>query len=126
MPIPPEPPADLSKIRQQGLKRFLYTLPSYVAVMGILWVGVMMHIVRPATALTISGLMAAALSGLYFMLRSGAAARSKDPLLAFSQIVFNLTLVALGYAWLDELRSTASARHGRARPMASGRARLDA
>jgi diguanylate cyclase (GGDEF)-like protein len=107
MPIPPEPPADLSKIRQQGLKRFLYTLPSYVAVMGILWVGVMMHIVRPATALTISGLMAAALSGLYFMLRSGAAARSKDPLLAFSQIVFNLTLVALGYAWLDELRSTA-------------------
>ena len=107
MPNPSEPTAGLAKIRQLGIKRFLLTLPSYAAVMGILWVGALLHIVRPTVALTISGAMVAALVGLYVALHSGVAARSKDPLLAFSQIVCNLMLVALNYAWLDELRSTA-------------------
>lgn len=101
------PAPDLSPIRQQGLKRFLVTLPTYGAVMGILWLGVALGIVRPAVAATLSALIVLTLGGFYVALRSGAAARTRDPLLAFSQIVFNILVVALQYAWLDDLRSTA-------------------
>ncbi|RZI83488.1 MAG: GGDEF domain-containing protein [Rubrivivax sp.] len=98
---------DLAKTRQQGMRRFVVTLPSYGAVIGILGLGVVFGLVRPNTAMTLSVVMVGALAAFSALLRSGAAARSKDPLLAFSQIVFNIALVALGYAWLDELRSTA-------------------
>ncbi|MDI1259596.1 diguanylate cyclase [Aquabacterium sp.] len=107
MPNPHQPSADLVKIRQQGVHRFVVMLPAYGAVMAILWVGVWLAIVRPAVALVISGVMVFTLVGFYQALRSGAAARTKDPLLAFSQILFNIVLVAMGYAWLDDLRSTA-------------------
>ena len=84
----------------------MVSLPAYLGAVGIVALGVMLGVVQPIIGLGICVLSCAVLAGFYWALRSGLAARTKDPLLAFSQVIFGVCLVALGYALFDGLRST--------------------
>lgn len=97
---------DAEALKRSGIKRFLLTLPTHGAVLLILAIGVMLGVVRPVVAAVMALLIGCALPVFYGLLRSGVMVRSRDPLLAFSQVLFNLFLVALGYALFDGLRST--------------------
>lgn len=98
---------DLQEIRRKGIKRFLVTLPAYCCAVAIVVIGAALGVVRPSSAWLICVVTSITQLGFYLALRSGVAARSKDPLLAFPQVMFGIALVALGYAVLDGLRSTA-------------------
>lgn len=98
---------DLAGIQQNGLKRFWLALPSYAAVLALLWIGVTLGTVKPSVAWVLTGVSCLALSSIYVALRLGAALRTPDPMLAFAHASFSIALVAIGYALLDNLRSTA-------------------
>ncbi|MES2091012.1 MAG: GGDEF domain-containing protein [Pseudomonadota bacterium] len=100
-------PTDLQQVRLLGIKRFWLTLPSYGAVMAILWVGVILGIVHASIAFSLCFITIVTLMVFYGLLHSGKAARSKDPLLTYAQMLLNIVMVACGYAALDDLRSTA-------------------
>ncbi|MDO9237873.1 MAG: diguanylate cyclase [Aquabacterium sp.] len=108
----PASPDDLDdvavgNVTQQGLSRFYLTLPAYVAVITLLWVGALIGSVRPGAAQIISGLAASIAVVIYTLLRSGFMAKTRDPMLAFTHAILSIVMVSVAYALLDDLRSTA-------------------
>ncbi|TAK94634.1 MAG: GGDEF domain-containing protein [Aquabacterium sp.] len=98
---------DVEELRRRGLKRFWLAWPAYVAVLVLLCVGVYVGSVKSGVAMLISVGTVLSLGLIYLTLRMGWAVRSQDPMLAFTQSSFSIALVAIGYAMLDDLRSTA-------------------
>lgn len=98
---------DPKVLRAHGLKRFWLALPSYVGVLVLLWLGAYLGSVKPGVAWLLSGVVAVALSVILLVVRHGLAVRTQDPMLAFTQSSFSIAMVAIGYALLDDLRSTA-------------------
>ncbi len=97
---------DDQDIKRRGVKRFLLTLPWQIALLGILAVAAALGVVRPTVAIVTASLIGVSLPVFYGLLRSGVMVRSKDPMLAFTQVLFSIFMVALGYAMFDGLRST--------------------
>lgn len=97
----------VDELRRRGLKRFWLAWPAYVAVVVLLCVGVYVGSVKPGVAWLISAGTVLSLCLIYLTLHMGWAVRSQDPMLAFTQSSFSIALVAIGYAMLDDLRSTA-------------------
>lgn len=99
--------AGVDGLRQRGLRRFWLAFPSYVAVLALLGLGAWTGSVSPGVGGVIAAAMVLALLATYVALRQGWAARTQDPILAFTQSSFSIGIVAIGYALLDDLRSTA-------------------
>jgi len=101
------PSPDHQLLRAQGLKRFWMALPSYAGVLLLLWLGTYMGSVKPGVVYLLSGAIVVTLSAIFLVLHMGVAVRTQDPMLAFTQSSFSIAIVAIGYALLDDLRSTA-------------------
>ncbi|HEX5358261.1 MAG TPA: GGDEF domain-containing protein [Aquabacterium sp.] len=98
---------DLDDLRRRGLKRFWLALPSYAAVLALLCLGAYIGSVKVGVATLITVGTVLSLGAIYLALHMGWAVRTQDPMLAFTQSSFSIALVAIGYALLDDLRSTA-------------------
>lgn len=98
---------DVAELRRHGLRRFWLALPSYVAVLILLWMGAYLGSVKMGVVWALTGTTVSALVAIHVTLRQGWAVHSQDPMLAFTQASFSIALVAIGYALLDDLRSTA-------------------
>lgn len=90
-----------------GRKRFWLAMPSYIGVLLLLWAGAYMGSVKPAVVGLLSVAMVIALAAIFVAVHFGLALRTQDPMLAFTQSSFSIAIVAIGYALLDDLRSTA-------------------
>ena len=95
------------EVRRKGLKRFMFSLPSYVCSLGIVVVGMLLGDVDRASGMALCVVSASLLLVFYVVLRTGLAVRSSDPLLAFSQVLLALSLVAFGYVMLGGLHNAA-------------------
>ena len=84
----------------------MFSLPPFAGGMFIVVTGVTLGLVDWVNGLALCLAAALALTGFYVALRSGFAARTKDPLLAFAQVAFALCLVAAGYVFLGGLHKT--------------------
>lgn len=105
--LPVDAGLGVDELRRRGLRRFWMALPSYLAVLALLGLGVWTGSVPPGVGGVIAAMMVLALLAIHVVLRHGWAARSQDPILAFTQSSFSIGIVAIGYALLDDLRSTA-------------------
>lgn len=105
--LPLGPELGLDELRRRGLRRFWMALPSYLAVLVLLGLGTWTGSVSRGVGGVISSMIVLALLSIYLALRQGWAVRSQDPILAFTQSSFSIGIVAIGYALLDDLRSTA-------------------
>ncbi|MBI5924823.1 MAG: GGDEF domain-containing protein [Aquabacterium sp.] len=94
-------------MRRRGLKRFWLAFPSYAAVLALLCLGTYLGSVKGGVAALITVYTVLSLGLIYLALHMGWAVRTQDPMLAFTQSSFSIALVAIGYALLDDLRSTA-------------------
>lgn len=90
-----------------GRKRFWLAVPSYIGVLLLLWLGVYMGSIRPAVVGLLTVALMVPLAAIFVAVHFGLALRTQDPMLAFTQSSFSIAIVAIGYAMLDDLRSTA-------------------
>ncbi len=94
-------------LRAHGRKRFWLAMPSYLGVVLLLWLGAYMGSVKPGVVGLLTAALVVALAAIFVVLHFGLAVRTQDPMLAFTQSSFSIAMVSLGYALLDDLRSTA-------------------
>lgn len=90
-----------------GMRRLAQTLPSYLFVMLLLGICAAMGFVQPWQSAVVVAYTAAGLGIFYALVRSGVAARTKEPTLAFPQVLFNASLVILAYALIPLARGLA-------------------
>lgn len=90
-----------------GTRRLAQTLPSYLVVALLLGTCAAMGFVQPWQAAGVIGYNVAGLGVFYALVRSGIAARAKEPTLAFPQVLFNASLVILAYALIPLARGLA-------------------
>ncbi|AKJ31636.1 GGDEF domain-containing protein [Caldimonas brevitalea] len=106
------PPGRASRVgeemlRRKGMRRFLVTVPSYAAVLLIVWAGAAVGLGPWQGAMVVTMFTLVTLSVFYGLLRSGLTLRSRDPVLTFAQVVFTILLVTLMYGLFDAGRTTA-------------------
>lgn len=82
-------------------------VPSYAGVLLLLWLGASMGSVTPGVVQLLTGAVVVTLAIIFLAVHFGLAVRTQDPMLAFTQSSFSIAMVAIGYALLDDLRSTA-------------------
>jgi diguanylate cyclase (GGDEF)-like protein len=92
---------------RQGIKRLLWTLPSYGFAMLVLWVGVWASVVDSPDALIVSLYSLFGLVLFYGLLRTGVGLRYKEPTLALPHVLFSITTVALSYVIIETARPMA-------------------
>lgn len=90
-----------------GRKRFWLAVPSYIGVLLLLWLGAYMGSIKPAVVGLLTVALVVPLAAIFVAVHFGLALRTQDPMLAFTQSSFSIAIVAIGYAMLDDLRSTA-------------------
>ncbi|MCW7539508.1 GGDEF domain-containing protein [Aquabacterium sp. A7-Y] len=99
-------PAGGPDLRRKGLRRFLLTLPSQAVVALLLWLGVWLDLAPLPAAIGITVFSGLVLATLYLLLHTGLALKTRDPVLAFSQVLFSISQVALVCALIDAMRAT--------------------
>jgi len=92
---------------RQGIKRLLWTLPSYAFAMVVLWVGEWAGVVGLRDALVVSLYSLFGLLLFYGLIRSGLSLRAKEPTLALPHVLFSITTVALSYVIIEVARPMA-------------------
>jgi len=92
---------------RQGIKRLLWTLPSYAFAMMVLWVGQWAGVVDLHDALVVSLYSLLGLVVFYGLIRSGLSLRTKEPTLALPHVLFSITTVALSYVIIEVARPMA-------------------
>jgi diguanylate cyclase (GGDEF)-like protein len=92
---------------RQGIKRLLWTLPSYAFAMVVLWVGVWADVVDLPDAQLVSLYSLFGLLLFYGLIRSGVSLHAKEPTLALPQVLFSITTVALSYVIIEVARPMA-------------------
>jgi diguanylate cyclase (GGDEF)-like protein len=92
---------------RQGVKRLLWTLPSYAFAMMVLWVGEWAGVVdlHDATVVSLYSLFGWLL--FYGLIRSGLSLRTQEPTLAMPHVLFSITTVALSYVTIEVARPMA-------------------
>jgi len=115
-PIPPEFSDNATASRlllgpagpvHDGMRRLAQTLPSYLFVMLLLVICTAMGFVQPWQSACVVGYNVVGLGIFYMLVRSGLAARAKEPTLAFPQVLFNASMVILAYALIPLARGLA-------------------
>jgi diguanylate cyclase (GGDEF)-like protein len=89
---------------RQAVKRMLWLLPSYWFAGAMLILGVHMDRIPAAPAWALAAYATFGLFTFYLLLRSGWAARRRDPTLAFPQVLFSISAVLITYATIDVTR----------------------
>jgi diguanylate cyclase (GGDEF)-like protein len=94
------------KVRQ-GVKRLMWTLPSYAFASTVLWVGVWAGLIDLHDAAIVNGYNLMGLILFYALLRGGLGLRLKEPTLALPHVLFSITAVALSYVLIENARAMA-------------------
>lgn len=103
----PDLETDPGHLLQQGLKRLRVTLlPFGVGILCAL-ISVLYGFAQWWQFALLASYTAGGLTLFYLLLRSGVAARWRDPMLTFPQVLFGIGLVALSYAVMDVARAVA-------------------
>jgi diguanylate cyclase (GGDEF)-like protein len=89
---------------RQAVKRMLWLLPSYWFAGAMLILGVHMGRIPADPAWALTAYATVGLSVFYVLLRSGWAARRREPTLAFPQVLFSISTVLITYATIDITR----------------------
>jgi diguanylate cyclase (GGDEF)-like protein len=90
-----------------GVRRMAQTLPSYLFVALLLEICTAMGFVQPWQSACVLAYNVVGLGIFYALVRSGVAARAKEPTLAFPQVLFNASMVMLAYALIPLARGLA-------------------
>ncbi|AKJ31637.1 diguanylate cyclase [Caldimonas brevitalea] len=98
---------DGQDLRRKGMRRFLITLRSHAVVMAVVWGGTLAGLGDVPRAIGVTLFTLVTLVGFYLLLRRGTVLTPADPVLAFSQAMFSIALVALVYALFEASRNTA-------------------
>jgi len=108
---PPAPPArqgklaDAIALQRQGIKRFWLTLPSFGAAHALLFLSVALGYAELQSVAWVLAYTVACMTGIFLLLNSPVALRSRDPMLIYPQVLFSVGLVALTYALVPSARS---------------------
>ena len=92
---------------RQGVKRLLWTLPSYAFAMLVLWVGVWAGVIDAHDALGVSLYSLFGLGLFFGLVRAGVGLRTKEPTLALPHVLFSISTVALSYLTIETARPMA-------------------
>lgn len=93
---------------QDGVRRLLLTLPSYLFIAVLLVSCAVLGFVQPWQTALVLGYNLVGLGIFYGLVRSGKAqAIAKDPSLAFQRVMFNASMVMLAYALIPLARGLA-------------------
>jgi diguanylate cyclase (GGDEF)-like protein len=92
---------------RHGIKRLLWTLPSYAFAMMVLWVGEWAGVVDLQDAWMVSLYSLFGLVLFYGLIRSGLSLRAKEPTLALPHVLFSITTVTLSYVTIEAARPMA-------------------
>jgi len=92
---------------RHGVRRLLWVLPPYAFALGLLAVAVTLGKVEVWHALIMVAYCLGGLGLFYLLLRGGFTATSREPTLAFPQVLFSLGAVGLSYALIALSRGLA-------------------
>lgn len=96
---------DAVALQRQGLKRFWLTLPAFGAAHALLFLSVSLGHAELWRVGCVLAYTATGMVGVYLLLNSPIALRSRDPMLIYPQVLFSVGLVALCYALVPSARS---------------------
>ncbi len=97
--------ADATALRRQGIKRFWLTLPAFGAAHALLFLSVALGYAELRPVSWVLAYTVACMTGIFLLLNSQVALRSRDPMLIYPQVLFSVGLVALTYALVPSARS---------------------